>query len=220
LSSAVSVSLSQSGLELLPLMAGLFTASVVSGRRITTTGRYKRFPIAGTGITAVGLALLSTLGLDTPYWRMALFMLTLGVGIGLVMRSSSWPCRTPSARGTWGGHVLGCVLPVLDGTFGTALFGTILANRLASELAQRLPAAALHGVNPGQLTGSPKVIPALPPGVREPVISSFVSALSTVFESAVPVVLLAFVLTSFLREIKLRGHDDTAVEQVEPAVSI
>ena len=67
-------------------MAGLFTASVVSGRRITTTGRYKRFPIAGTGITAVGLALLSTLGLDTPYWRMALFMLTLGVGIGLVMQ--------------------------------------------------------------------------------------------------------------------------------------
>ena len=63
----MSVSLSQSGLELLPLMAGLFTASGVSGRRITTTGRYKRFPIVGTGITAVGLALLSTLGLDTPY---------------------------------------------------------------------------------------------------------------------------------------------------------
>jgi hypothetical protein len=107
----------------------------------------------------------------------------------------------------------------LGGTFGTALFGTILANRLANELAQRLPASALHGVNPDQLTGSPKVIGALPTAVREPVISSFVSALSTVFESAVPIVLLAFVLTWFLREITLRGHDDTATEHAEPAVS-
>ncbi|MDQ1536986.1 MAG: hypothetical protein QOE58_1379, partial [Actinomycetota bacterium] len=68
----------QSGLQLLPLMAGLLTASVVSGRRITTTGRYKRFPIAGTAITAMSLALLSTLGSATPYWRTALFMLSLG----------------------------------------------------------------------------------------------------------------------------------------------
>ena len=45
-------------------------------------------------------------------------------------------------------------------------------------LTQRLPAAALHGVNPGQLTGSPKVIAALPPAVHEPVVSSFVSALN------------------------------------------
>jgi hypothetical protein len=38
-----------------------------------------------------------------------------------------------------------------------------------------------------------------------------------VFESAVPVVLLAFVLAWFLQEIKLRGHNDAAAEMVEPA---
>jgi hypothetical protein len=52
------------------------------------------------------------------------------------------------------------------------------------------------------------------------VISSFVSGLSTVFESAVPVVLLAFALTWFLREITLRGHNDTPAEHGEPAVSL
>ena len=52
-------------------------------------------------------------------------------------------------------------------------------------------------------------------------ISSFVSALNTVFVSAVPIVLIAFVLTWFLQEIKLRGHTgDAATEPVEPAVSI
>jgi EmrB/QacA subfamily drug resistance transporter len=215
------VSPTQSGLELLPLMAGLFTASVISGRRITTTGRYKRFPIAGTAITAAGLALLSTLGSDTPYWRTALFMLTLGVGIGLVMQVIVLAMQNSVDPRDMGVATSSATFfRSLGGTFGTALFGTILTNRLASELAQRLPATALHGVNTSQLTGSPQVIAALPAAVRGPVISSFVAALSTVFESAVPVVLLAFALTWFLQEITLRGHDDTAVEQVEPAVSI
>jgi len=215
------VSPTQSGLELLPLMAGLFAASVGSGRRITTTGRYRRFPIAGTAITAAGLALLSTLGADTSYWRTALFMLTLGVGIGLVMQVIVLAMQNSVDPRDMGVATSSATFfRSMGGTFGTAIFGTVLANRLASELAQRLPAAALHGVNTSQLTGSPQVIAALPAAVRGPVISSFVAALSTVFESAVPVVLVAFALTWFLQEITLRGHDDTAVEQVEPAVSI
>src|SRR5450759_1402445 len=209
------VSPTQSGLELLPLMAGLFMASVISGRRITTTGRYKRFPIAGTAITAVGLALLSTLGSNTPYWRTALFMLTLGIGIGLVMQVIVLAMQNSvNPRDMGVATSSATFFRSLGGTFGTALFGTVLANRLASEMAARLPPSALHGVNPGQLTGSPQVIAALPPAVRGPVISSFVSALSTVFISAVPIVLAAFALTWFLKEIKLRGHEDTAVEQV------
>jgi EmrB/QacA subfamily drug resistance transporter len=215
------VSPTQSGLELLPLMVGLLVASVVSGRRITTTGRYKRFPIAGTAITAVGLGLLSTLGADTPYWRTSLFMLTLGLGIGLVMQVIVLAMQNsvnPSDMGVATSSAT--FFRSLGGTFGTALFGTVLANRLASGLAQRLPVGALHGINPSQLTGSPQVIAALPQAIRAPVISSFVSALSTVFVSAVPIVLIAFALTWFLREIQLRGRDDTATEQVEPSGSI
>jgi len=199
-------------------MVGLLVASVVSGRRITTTGRYKRFPILGTAVTAVGLGLLSTLGAATPYWRTALFMLTLGVGIGLVMQVIVLAMQNSVDPRDMGVATSSATFfRSMGGTFGTAIFGTVLANQLASQLAERLPAAALHGVNPAQLTGSPQVIAALPAAVRGPVISSFVSALSTVFVSAVPVVLLAFVLTWFLKEIKLRGHDDASKEIVEPA---
>src|SRR5450631_545169 len=215
------VSPTQSGLELLPLMVGLLVASVVSGRRITTTGRYKRFPIAGTAITALGLASLSTLGADTPYWRTSLFMLTLGIGIGLVMQVIVLAMQNSvNPRDMGVATSSATFFRSLGGTFGTALFGTVLANRLASEMAARLPPSALHGVNPGQLTGSPQVIAALPPAVRGPVISSFVSALSTVFVSAVPIVLVAFALTWFLKEITLRGRDDNATEMVETSASI
>jgi EmrB/QacA subfamily drug resistance transporter len=213
------VSPTQSGLELLPLMVGLLVTSVVSGRRITTTGRYKRFPIFGTAITAAGLALLSTLGADTPYWRTALFMLTLGAGIGLVMQVMVLATQNSVDPGDMGVATASATFfRSMGGTFGTAIFGTVLANRLATELAARLPAAALHGVNPTQLTGSPQVIAALPAAVRLPVIDSFVSALGTVFVSAVPVVLIAFALAWFLQEIKLRGHTgEVSEEVVEPA---
>ena len=213
------VSPTQSGLELLPLMGGLFVASVSSGRRITTTGRYKRFPIAGTALTAAGLGLLSTLGAHTPYWRTALFMVTLGLGIGLVMQVLVLATQNSVDRRDMGVATSSATFfRSMGGTFGTAIFGSVLANQLASQLAARLPAAALKGINPAQLTGSPQVIAALPPAIREPVIAAFVSALSTVFVTAVPVVLVAFVLTWFLQEITLRSHHD--VETVEPPGAI
>src|SRR3954452_21180020 len=39
-----------SGLQLIPVMAGLLTSSIVSGQVISRTGRYKAWPIAGTAI--------------------------------------------------------------------------------------------------------------------------------------------------------------------------
>jgi EmrB/QacA subfamily drug resistance transporter len=215
------VSPTQSGLELLPLMGGLFVSSVSSGRRITTTGRYKRFPIAGTALTALGLALLSTLGADTPYWRVAMYMVTLGLGIGLVMQVLVLAIQNSVDRRDMGVATSSATFfRSMGGTFGTAIFGTVLANQLASQMAERLPAAALHGISPASLTGSPQVIAALPPAVRGTVIDAFVSALSTVFVTAVPVVLVAFVLTWFLKEITLRGHHDVAAEVMEAPAGI
>ena len=75
-----------SGLRLLPLMAGLLVAAIASGRVISRIGRYKAFPIAGTAILVVGMFLLSRLGVGTAPWLASLYMLVVGVGIGLVMQ--------------------------------------------------------------------------------------------------------------------------------------
>src|SRR5207244_9012128 len=75
-----------SGLRLLPLMAGVLTASIVSGRAISKVGRYRMFPIAGTAVMTVGLYVLSFLGVHTPYWELSIGMLVLGIGLGLVMQ--------------------------------------------------------------------------------------------------------------------------------------
>ena len=74
------------GLRLIPLLGGLVLTSVVSGRVISATGRYRLFPIAGTAVMTVGLALLSQLDLDTSALTADLYLLVLGLGLGLVMQ--------------------------------------------------------------------------------------------------------------------------------------
>jgi MFS family permease len=74
------------GLMMLPMMVGIMTSSIVSGQLIARTGRIRTFPILGAGLMVLGLLLLSTIGADTPLWRVLTFMLVFGLGLGNTMQ--------------------------------------------------------------------------------------------------------------------------------------
>src|SRR4051794_4805564 len=76
----------ESGLQLIPVMAGLRVWSRVPGQAIGRTGRYKAWPIAGTAIAGIGLLLLSSLEASTGSWTAGWHMLVLGLGLGMVMQ--------------------------------------------------------------------------------------------------------------------------------------
>src|SRR5690606_3161305 len=86
LQAVIGVSPTHSGLLLVPLMAGVLSSSIISGRRISHHGRYKRYPLAGLVTATVGLYLLSTMTPQTGLVTASAYMLTLGVGMGLVMQ--------------------------------------------------------------------------------------------------------------------------------------
>ena len=67
-------SATSSGLNILPLMAGLLTASITSGQLISRRGRYKIFPVVGTALAAIGVFLLSTIDPHTPRALLSLYM--------------------------------------------------------------------------------------------------------------------------------------------------
>src|SRR5690242_1118508 len=75
-----------SGLLLVPLMAGLMLTSIWSGRSITKTGKYKVFPVVGTAIMAVSLYLMSTMGVGTSRLESSAYMFILGAGMGLIIQ--------------------------------------------------------------------------------------------------------------------------------------
>ena len=212
------------GLQLLPLMLGLLIASVTSGRLISKIGRYKPFPIIGTALAAIGMGLLSQLKVDSPYWYIALGMFVLGLGLGNVIQVVVLAVQNSSPPREMGVSTSSITFfRQIGGSFGVAFFGAILTSVLVSELATAIPPQFAGKVNADSLTGSPAMIASLPAVVRDSVRESFVVAIDTVFLAAIPVCLTAFVISWFLKEVKLRTATDVdavaakAAAQAAPA---
>jgi EmrB/QacA subfamily drug resistance transporter len=193
-----------SGLQLIPLMAGVLTASIASGQLITRTGRYKHFPIAGTAIAAIGLLLLSGLEQDTGTFLAGLYMLILGLGLGLVMQVLVLAAQNAVPYAELGVATSAATLfRSIGGSLGTAILGAVFANRLSHELAAKLPASpAADELSSGQ--ANPAMLQELPAPVRNGYVESFTDSLSLVFLIAAAVVAGAFLLAWLLEERPLR----------------
>jgi len=203
-----------SGLLLIPLMAGIVVASTMSGRLISRTGRYKVFPLIGTCLMALGLWLLSTMGPETTILQVSIYMLVLGVGVGQVLQVLVIAVQNAvDARDLGIATSSATFFRSLGGSFGTALFGAILTSRLAADLAGVLPDGAS---SPGDMTGSVDLIAQLPDGVREAVVEVFSDAITGAFAVAVPLALFALLLIIFLPERPLREVAHVSSGQAEP----
>src|SRR4051794_10491160 len=151
----------ESGLQLIPVMAGVLIGSAGAGQVVTATGRYKLFPIAGTAIATLGMVLLSRLDAQTstPYSFAAMFV--MGLGLGLVMQVLVLAVQNAVDYSELGVATSGATLfRSMGGAIGTAALGAVFTARLTSELAGS-PAA---GAGSGAL--DPSAIQRLPAAVR------------------------------------------------------
>jgi len=161
-----------------------------------------------TALISVGLFLLSRVGVSTSYVLLSVAMLVLGLGLGLVMPVLVLAVQNAVPRPEMGVATSSSIFfRSIGGSFGVAIFGAIFANRLAYWLPQELPASAhLSTAQAGALLHSKlSTIAALPPAVHQGLIDAFSNSLHTVFLLAVPVGVLAFGVSLFLREVPLRG---------------
>jgi EmrB/QacA subfamily drug resistance transporter len=193
-------SATESGLLMTPMMVGVLITSISSGQVISRTGRYKPFPIVGTAVAALAIFLLSRLAVSTPIWVAALFMLLLGFGLGMVMQVLVLAAQNAVPFEMLGVATSGSTLfRQIGGSIGVALFGAIFANRLARELAERLPA----GVHL-PAAANPAFVHRLPESIKQPYIEAFTKALEPIFLVASLFAVVAFLLTWLLREVPLR----------------
>ena len=200
------VSATTSGLWLLPLMGGLLTASIGSGRTISKIGRYRAFPIAGTFLIAVGMLLLSRIGVTTSYVFIAAGMVVLGIGLGLVMPVLVLAVQNAVAQSDLGTATSASTFfRSIGGVFGVAIFGSIFVNRLAYWLPKDLPASAHLTTKQADalLHSTPEKLKALPAPIRDGLINAFSSSLHTVFLWAIPFGVAAFLVSLALREVPL-----------------
>jgi EmrB/QacA subfamily drug resistance transporter len=192
----------ESGLQLLPLMAGLLVSSIGSGQLISRTGRYKVFPIVGTGLTVVGMVLLSRIGVGTSTLTADLFMVVVGLGLGFVMQVLVLAVQNAVDYANLGVATSTATLfRSMGGTIGVPIFGAIFANNLASNLRAKLPPGVAGQVPPHL---GPEQIDALPPAIHEPFIEAYAAAIRPIFLIAAAIAALGFLLTWFLEERPLR----------------
>ena len=213
------VSATNSGLLLLPLTAGIVVGSVGSGRIISVTGRYRAWPIGGLALASVGMYLLSTMTADTSFTASGVYMVVMGLGVGGAMQVTVLVVQNAADYRDLGVATSSVqFFRQMGGAFGVAVFGAIMNARLAAELPRRVPISAVAevGGDMSRLLSSPTMIRELAPEIAHGIAGAVEVAIQSVFSWAVPMMLLGFVLSWFLKEIPLREtigpEADTPVE--------
>ncbi|MFB6852664.1 DHA2 family efflux MFS transporter permease subunit [Streptomyces sp. NPDC056341] len=201
------ISPTMSGVHMLPMVIGLLLSSTASGQIVSRTGRWKVFPIVGTGVTAIGLLLLHQMDENSSTGEMSAYFFVFGLGLGLVMQVLVLIVQNAVSYEDLGVATSGATFfRSIGASFGVAIFGTIFASRLGDKLTDALAGRSLPpGVDVNALQSDPRGIGELPPALRGPVLHAFASSITDVFLYAAPVALVAFALAWFLREDKLRG---------------
>ncbi|SDZ38848.1 drug resistance transporter, EmrB/QacA subfamily [Micromonospora pattaloongensis] len=207
----------RSGLLMLPMMAGIIATSILSGRAMSRTGRYKWFPVAGSAVLVVGMLLFTRLQVETSLWVAFIYMVVIGVGMGLGMQSLILAVQNAvDLKDLGAGTSAATFFRSLGGSFGVAILGAVLTARLADALAARMPAAIaqLPPAQAAQFAASgaknisinePSRILALPEPIRAAIQSAFVDSLHTVFLVTGLVAILAVLVTLALPDRELRG---------------
>jgi EmrB/QacA subfamily drug resistance transporter len=200
-------SASNSGLLIVPVMAGLLSASISAGQIITRTGRYRVFPILGMALASLGLFLLSTLDVGSSRWESGLYMFVLGVGIGLVMQVMVLATQNEAPITDLGVATSTVTFfRTVGGSVGVSIFGALFTSRLTHLLGSAVPE---------NLT--PAAINQLPVEQKAQIAAAFADAITTVFLWAVPLVLIGWVLTWLLKEKTLRTSSGHVAREAEIA---
>ncbi len=200
------VSPTNSGLRLLPMMVGLFGASIAVGQLVSKGHRYRPYPIVGTAVMTIGIALLGTIGVTTSALTTALFMFVLGVGIGMVMQVLITAVQNAAPMADVGAATAGAnFFRSIGGSFGTAIFGAFFSNELPIKLRSGLAAIHYTGSVPSFSKMTPTTFHQLPPSVLAVFVRALSKSISDMYVWAIPVGVVAFLLSLTLPEIALRS---------------
>jgi hypothetical protein len=203
------------GLAILPMMLGVGPAAMATGIAISKIGKYKPFPIVGSAIAVLGMFLMSRLGVHTSALERGGYMLILGLGLGMTMPVLTLAVQNALPFKDIGtGTSSNLFFRNMGSSFGTAIFGAILSNRLAAYLKHDLPSSMSSQLTSsgGGTSLSRSSLQAASDqaaqhgfhGLFDIVLKDFTSSMSVVFESAAAIMVIAFVLSLFLKQVELR----------------
>ena len=197
-----------SGLLLLPLMAGLIVSATLSGRYVSRTGKYKSMMLGGAVIQLIGIFLMSQLGSSAKgedvIWR--LFILGIGLGpsqslFNMVSQSSAPVHQIGVATST------SMFLRQCGGMIGVSIFGAMLMAKMSESLTTQFPGIKVDlGEMQKMAAMATESGSQLPPQMEGFISSSISNAMSYIFMGSLVIVAVAFIAILFIPQIQLRGR--------------
>ena len=231
-------SATNSGLQLLPMMAGIVGGSIVSGQISSRTGKTRIIGLLGLALASVALYLLTRVSLDSSLTTIGWDMFLLGLGIG-----PSLPLMPLIAQNLFGPKDIGVVtgattfFRTVGGAIGTAILGTIFNNQLSSSLGSlptfNLPPQLVTTLSDPNViaskTATAAVLSHIPPAAlstMQPAINSFLtltkssiaSSVAIVFTACMALAAASLVLFYLVEEKELRTSNAPQAAPAEPAL--
>jgi EmrB/QacA subfamily drug resistance transporter len=208
------VSATDSGLLLLPLLIGLLSMSISSGRYISRTGSYRWFPLVGTVLVTVGLVLLTRIGAHTSLVVFGFDILIFGAGLGLFMQVLTLVVQNSVPMRQMGVATSAVTFfRSMGGAIGASALGAVLTARITYELHERIPKGSAGSSDKvTQLVSSPNALNALKrtmPALHEDVIVAYSHAIDRVFLVAVPIGVASVIAALFIKQVQLRVSNDS-----------
>jgi len=184
---------SLAGLMALPEAAGAVTGAMVASRIIGKHGRYKRPLIVGAMLILAGFYLLSTIGTQTAFLYVGVYVACVGAGLGIVSENLSLVVQNAVGRriaGSAGALVV--FFRMLGGVFSVAILGTLLSLHVASEVRS----LGISGYDAHTL---PKIAD-LTGAMRTIMEAAYAHGAAAVYFACIPAALLILICVLFLVE--------------------
>jgi EmrB/QacA subfamily drug resistance transporter len=208
------------GLMSVAMVGGLLVSSIVSGRMITRTGRWKRFLVGGMVVVIAGLALLAGIDDTTSLWYVGAGMAVLGLGLGGVMQNLVLSVQNNVAQSDLGAaSSLVAFFRTLGGSIGVAALGAVLTHQVADRVTAALSRLGVPADT--HRNGNIPDVASLEEPFRTIFEHAFGEATGHLFLVALPFAVLALVCVLFIKEVPLRTTilraDEMAPETTDSA---
>lgn len=200
-----------SGVDTIPLVLGMFLSSLIIGRIITRTGKWKRYLAAGGVLMTAGLAVLSTMSSSSPFWVLPIGMLLAGSGMGATMQNLVLAVQNSvSIRDIGSASATVSFVRSLGGAIGVSALGAVLAAKVSGHVTAGLaqlgvPASALGS------SGTPD-IPNLPAPIAALVKDAYGIGTSWAFALSAVAAAIGTIVIFCIRETPLRSTMNTTDE--------
>jgi hypothetical protein len=125
----------EAGFMMLPMVAGMMTATIISGQITSKTGKYKMFMVIGPILLTLGYLYLTSFNADTEFWQASIGMVLIGLGLGQLMQTLTLAAQNSVPSSDIGVATASATFfRQMGGTLGVAVFISILFNNLVDTI--------------------------------------------------------------------------------------